>query len=188
LTAYAGDGIVDTAAGETDADEGKATQSAAGAGIAVGVAAAVAQQPAPSPQSAGVKIAQQRISRCSGVFKSGRGSSVFNGIVANNGIVTADAPIFDPLTGKQNRLINNPRIYAVFGGGKIFLNPVGPMSDGRWKGQDFMSGLSEAEAYALIFMHETAHGTGDFPPDTESQSLQNSWIIRITCFSDKPLR
>ena len=143
---------------------------------------------AETPLTLGIAIARQRIPGCPAVFKSGNGLSLFNGIVTNGGIVSADAPIFDPLTGKQDRLINNPEIYAVFGGGRIFLNPVGPLSDGRWRGQDFLRGLSEAESYALIFIHETAHGTGDFPPDTESQSYTNSWIIRVTCFPDRPLR
>jgi hypothetical protein len=111
-------------------------------------------------------------------------------IVSGGGIIKSDTTIIDPMTLNSGRLIDRKDVYATIAGSTIYLNPSGPLFDGRWKNDDFNQGLSEAEAFALVYMHETAHRTGDFPPDgySEAQSRLNSVLIRTFCFSDHPRR
>jgi len=146
-------------------------------------------QTAQTPQEEGITIAQQRIPGCP-VFKSGNGLSKFNEIVTNGGIVKSDISFFNLETRRQDSLVNHPDIFAVTDGTKMYLNPAGPLFNGTWKNYDFTRGLSEEEVFGLVYMHETAHGTGDFGPDLGmgSKSLGYSLQIRLRCFSDKPFR
>jgi len=173
---YNGDGIVDTNAGETAAGEGEAPQNPAT------IHEIQHSSGLETPQEQGIKIAQNALATiqpCKDLFKGGDGLTKFNELVKGNRIVTRDFVNSDGW-----RLTEHPDAFGIYSpkDDKIYVNPRGALANGDYSDPIF-HGMTRAEAWALFYIHETAHKTGRFGPDNYgSESLRHSMEVRGRCF------
>jgi hypothetical protein len=142
-----------------------------------------------NPQEEGVKIAQSvlgTVDACKSLFKNKDGLENFNGLVNEKKIVTEDVTMPDRKGGK---LSERQDVAGIFLNGKIIINPGGPLARGRLLDpkltDSYLKGLRPGEVWAVFYIHETAHKTGDFEPDdfgSGSQSILYSIQVRYACF------
>jgi RHS repeat-associated protein len=141
-------------------------------------------------QEKGILIAQEAlktIQPCKDLFRNKDGLERFNELL-KAGIIKSGEVILPGIAGGK-KLIDHPEIAMTYLNGHIYINPASAFGTGDFSAV-FFKRLKPAEAFALGFIHEDGHATGDFAPDaygSGSKSLEYSIRVRQACFPDKPL-